>query len=613
MTCQGRSTARFYCPTYFSTPAVLSSGSNRSSTSSLRRCKDLKITCRAGIEGTEDVIRNNSFDWRLALALAGCAFEAYNGLDEQGNPCLHQVSVGGTEVTYVSKDFLDEKMDGLLEVLVTSASDLQNKDGIPFALSDPYCQVSVGSSSARTRTIKHNLNPVWNESLFLFVRDLKKQKMFVRLFDDDVFESDDSLGYSMRGLADLGDGEAHDVEFDLLDGTGKIKLRLQFFPFNEASKLAEALSRGTMGGPVLGSPANALLSSPWKNLKQLLIPAEAAADAAFDPICYVDNPQSDTQVWLFWNEKTRYLVISFRGTEQTKLKDIITDVSLAPATLDEERLHTKLQTQSSQSEAGFAEKGFGAVVGALAYGRQSFERIFSASTSEAALDSDGDRSDEMWVHAGFLQAYESVRVDILQIIDALLDGEKRTWTIYCTGHSLGGALSVLCAYDLASRPRKAWYEDQKPTVVNYNFGSPRVGNSSFAYSYNQLVPNTWRVVNDADAVTLVPRLLGYAHVGEKLTLSNDGLVDFGDDGANSDLGEGDTVTDVAANIATILLKQGLSNEDAQEEIEELGALIEAEKEALSGLLDGSGMAEHLEPLYLERLESAIRKHFQRSV
>ena len=59
------------------------------------------------------------------------------------------------------------------------------------------------------------------------------------------------------------------------------------------------------------------------------------------------------------------------------------------------------------------------------------------------MDSDGDGSDEMWVHAGFLQAYESVRVDILPIVNALLDGEKQTWTIYCTGHSLGGALEGL--------------------------------------------------------------------------------------------------------------------------------------------------------------------------
>lgn len=46
-----------------------------------------------------------------------------------------------------------------------------------------------------------------------------------------------------------------------------------------------------------------------------------------------------------------------------------------------------------------------------------------------------------------------------------------------TGHSLGGALSTLCAFDCARRP---WRRAPRPHLVHYNYGSPRVGNKAFA-------------------------------------------------------------------------------------------------------------------------------------
>lgn len=67
------------------------------------------------------------------------------------------------------------------------------------------------------------------------------------------------------------------------------------------------------------------------------------------------------------------------------------------------------------------------------------------------------------VHHGFLQQYDSIRPQVLGIIDTLLEepaaegeqqgnGEERPpWTVYITGHSLGAALATLCTFDLAAR------------------------------------------------------------------------------------------------------------------------------------------------------------------
>ena len=47
---------------------------------------------------------STAFDWQLGLALAGCAFEAYNELEaEAGSPCLKMTSGGGTRVSFVSQ------------------------------------------------------------------------------------------------------------------------------------------------------------------------------------------------------------------------------------------------------------------------------------------------------------------------------------------------------------------------------------------------------------------------------------------------------------------------------------------------------------------------------
>ena len=44
--------------------------------------------------------------------------------------------------------------------------------------------------------------------------------------------------------------------------------------------------------------------------------------------------------------------------------------------------------------------------------------------------------------------------------------------------------------------------------------------------FDRLVPNAWRVANSNNAVTLVPRLCGYCHVGHKAQLRAEGRVEL---------------------------------------------------------------------------------------
>lgn len=113
----------------------------------------------------------------------------------------------------------------------------------------------------------------------------------------------------------------------------------------------------------------------------------------------------------------------------------------------------------------------------------------------------GNVDTKIRVHSGFLKGYKSVRNTIHDKIP------HDTCKIRITGHSLGAALAVLCAVDLQ-------YNFKNADIEAFLFGCPRVGNKTFARSYNKRVFKTLRVTNGNDIVAkLPPKLFGYRHVG----------------------------------------------------------------------------------------------------
>lgn len=79
-----------------------------------------------------------------------------------------------------------------------------------------------------------------------------------------------------------------------------------------------------------------------------------------------------------------------------------------------------------------------------------------------------------------------------------------------TGHSLGGPLVTQSAQAVAHL---------KPTVVT--FASPHTGDAAFVAAYNQLVPDTTRIVNAKDVVPKLP-FLGYTHVNTLMSIDSGG-------------------------------------------------------------------------------------------
>ncbi|KAK9865737.1 hypothetical protein WJX84_003638 [Apatococcus fuscideae] len=133
------------------------------------------------------------------------------------------------------------------------------------------------------------------------------------------------------------------------------------------------------------------------------------------------------------------------------------------------------------------------------------------------------------VHAGFLTTWQKNGLSerlvqrLCQILSTRRDcpgGVK----IYITGHSLGGALATLAAFDLV---RGCKSSDHGPATdpICYTFGAPRLGNHAFANLYNTTVPNTWHVINDQDIVARGGKLwFLYKRPGQRVIINATGDV-----------------------------------------------------------------------------------------
>ncbi|KAK7290205.1 hypothetical protein RIF29_04454 [Crotalaria pallida] len=104
-----------------------------------------------------------------------------------------------------------ENVLGLLRIHVERGVNLAIRDA---KSSDPYVIIKMGKQKLKTRVVKKNINPEWNDDLTLSISD---PHLPVRLFvyDKDMFSFDDPMG---------------DAEFDIGPFLEAIKMRLEGLP-----------------------------------------------------------------------------------------------------------------------------------------------------------------------------------------------------------------------------------------------------------------------------------------------------------------------------------------------------------------------------------------------
>jgi triacylglycerol lipase len=114
------------------------------------------------------------------------------------------------------------------------------------------------------------------------------------------------------------------------------------------------------------------------------------------------------------------------------------------------------------------------------------------------------------VHAGFWTGYDSLHGQLAKVLEA--SKPKKVWI---TGHSLGGALAVVCAYRLSSM------ENLEIAGV-MTFGQPKVGNPAFCKHMEVTLSGRMvHFVNESDLVPRVPP--SFDHFGSLVWYKGGGI------------------------------------------------------------------------------------------
>ncbi|XP_022427576.1 extended synaptotagmin-1 isoform X2 [Delphinapterus leucas] len=137
-------------------------------------------------------------------------------------------------------------MENVLRIHVLEAQDLIAKDrflgGLVKGKSDPYVKLKLGGRSFRSRVVREDLNPRWNEVFEVIVTSIPGQELEVEVFDKDL-DKDDFLGRCKVSLTTVLNNGFLDEWLTLEDvPSGRLHLCLErLTPRPTAAELEEVL------------------------------------------------------------------------------------------------------------------------------------------------------------------------------------------------------------------------------------------------------------------------------------------------------------------------------------------------------------------------------------
>jgi hypothetical protein len=263
-----------------------------------------------------------------------------------------------------------------------------------------------------------------------------------------------------------------------------------------------------------------------QNPEERLINCELHDCDLLAAVCEPDDENvHDTHCLILRHRLTNRLVVSWRGTKSRKQVD--TDLQASKAII-----HTGvLLNRPPRSSLGPKKKS------SKRNRRNEFLPYLDKlpdylqqeiSMSGRSLDSMMRGGSYSFMHAGFWGSYNRLRERVhATVLRELLTNPGE---LIVTGHSLGGALATICAYDLAAFTLPAvnaqlLREDAipLPPLQVYTFGSPRVFSPHFAHKFDHAVPQCFRIICDGDVVPNVPTVwMGYSHCGLAVYIDNYG-------------------------------------------------------------------------------------------
>ncbi|MBN3303440.1 ESYT1 protein, partial [Amia calva] len=137
--------------------------------------------------------------------------------------------------------------EGVLRIQLLQAQNLVAMDNFMMVKgkSDPYAVIRTGGVAFRSRVIKENLNPTWNEMFEVILTELPGQEVQCELFDKDL-DKDDFLGRFKVSLKDIITSQYINQWYSLADvKSGRVHLILEWLPrMTETARLDQMKKSG---------------------------------------------------------------------------------------------------------------------------------------------------------------------------------------------------------------------------------------------------------------------------------------------------------------------------------------------------------------------------------
>lgn len=158
-------------------------------------------------------------------------------------PIMYAPNVFPIEVAKMLSGSPVDQAIGVVAITIHGAQGLKNPDKLAGE-PDPYAVVSLNARDAlaKTKIIKENANPKWNETKYIIVTSLK-DSLTLQIFDYNEYRKDKELGTATFPLENLEKISEHDNEQLEVMSNGKargiVSADIRFFPVLEGRKLED--------------------------------------------------------------------------------------------------------------------------------------------------------------------------------------------------------------------------------------------------------------------------------------------------------------------------------------------------------------------------------------